>query len=138
MSHNEEKRNRHYNNDDSFTTVTETANTNTNTNIMSEEIDIDEWIAQRHQGKDVDADLEVDVDDDIEAFSDSPPTPASYSTTKKVESSAYAAPKYDDMPMTAGHHTADPFAPREGKTLVWRDVNMTLVRTILFTSRIFR
>jgi hypothetical protein len=24
----------------------------------------------------------------------------------------------------------DPFAPREGKTLVWKDVNMTLVRNV--------
>lgn len=31
-----------------------------------------------------------------------------------------------ELPITKGHHTADPFAPREGKTLVWRDVNMTL------------
>lgn len=28
------------------------------------------------------------------------------------------------------HHT-DPFAFREGKTLVWKNVNMTLVRPIL-------
>jgi hypothetical protein len=34
----------------------------------------------------------------------------------------------DDYPHTQGHHTANPFAPREGKTLLWRDVNMTLVR----------
>jgi hypothetical protein len=27
-------------------------------------------------------------------------------------------------------HT-DPFAQREGKTLVWRNVNMTLVRSVL-------
>ena len=44
------------------------------------------------------------------------------------ESKPYAA---GDLPHTQGHHTADPFAPREGKTLVWRDVNMTLVRCVL-------
>ena len=27
--------------------------------------------------------------------------------------------------------SADPFAPREGKTLTWRNVNMTLVRASL-------
>lgn len=27
------------------------------------------------------------------------------------------------------HHSTDPFAYREGKTLVWRNVNMTLVCT---------
>jgi hypothetical protein len=34
----------------------------------------------------------------------------------------------DEFPHTQRHHTANPFAPREGKTLLWRDVNMTLVR----------
>jgi len=33
------------------------------------------------------------------------------------------------LPTTKGHHTADPFAPRDGKTLVWKNVNMTLVST---------
>jgi hypothetical protein len=28
----------------------------------------------------------------------------------------------------------DPFAPREGKTLIWKDVNMTLVCAIFYTS----
>ena len=48
------------------------------------------------------------------------------------ESKPYAA---GDLPHTQGHHTADPFAPREGKTLVWRDVNMTLVRCVLVFVR---
>jgi hypothetical protein len=28
----------------------------------------------------------------------------------------------------------DPFAPREGKTLIWKDVNMTLVRAYTTSS----
>jgi hypothetical protein len=27
--------------------------------------------------------------------------------------------------------SADPFAPREGKTLTWKNINMTLVRTVV-------
>jgi hypothetical protein len=31
----------------------------------------------------------------------------------------------------------DPFAPREGKTLIWKDINMTLVCAVLFCSVIY-
>jgi hypothetical protein len=59
-----------------------------------------------------------------------------YKTSKSVPAATaqtaelYDSKTYDDkdFPHTQGHHTANPFAPREGKTLVWRDVNMTLVR----------
>ena len=36
----------------------------------------------------------------------------------------------DRMESTLDHHT-DPFAPREGKTLTWKNVNMTLVSVSL-------
>jgi hypothetical protein len=32
--------------------------------------------------------------------------------------------------------SADPFAPREGKTLTWKNINMTLVRTVVVQSLI--
>lgn len=28
----------------------------------------------------------------------------------------------------------DPFAPREGKTLIWKDINMTLVSDMCYTN----
>jgi len=42
-----------------------------------------------------------------------------------------------DMPKRPGHHSTDPFAPREGKTLVWKDVNMTLVSCVKSASAVF-
>lgn len=33
--------------------------------------------------------------------------------------------------------STDPFAPREGKALVWRNVSMTLVREMMIFSRFF-
>ncbi|CAB9512460.1 Putative white-brown complex homolog protein 30 [Seminavis robusta] len=85
---------------------------------------------------------EVDVDAlmeamEAEAVSKKAPEPAVSKSVRSEEvpvAKAQAVGLYDsakkshedDMPHTAGHHTADPFAPREGKTLVWRDVNMTL------------
>ena len=99
--------------------------------MMNEEIDVDELIAdqKRHREEAEARPGVVDVDD-LEAAS----------AVKVVSSSSSPAPSptlhtttydADELPVTKGHHTADPFAPREGKTLVWRDVNMTLVRNIV-------
>ena len=84
---------------------------------------------------------EIDVDDVIEQLRNGkvPETQAAtHSNTgvndmvkKYVDNDENPPPQHqwdDDMPMGPGHHSADPFAPREGKTLVWKDVNMTLVR----------
>jgi hypothetical protein len=37
-------------------------------------------------------------------------------------------PKVVQHQMSMPSQHTDPFAPREGKTLVWKDINMTLVR----------
>jgi hypothetical protein len=37
-------------------------------------------------------------------------------------------PKYVDKQSSTLDNHDDPFAPREGKTLLWKNVNMTLVR----------
>lgn len=39
-------------------------------------------------------------------------------------------PKAIDRTKSILNTHTDPFAPREGKALVWRNVNMTLVRTL--------
>lgn len=107
-----------------YSNTTETMTINETT--MAEEIDVDELIEQRSK-----ASLNVNPAD-LEAFAPAltPAKQVAPSAPKVEEPNYVTAFKYDDasMPMTAGHHTADPFAPREGKTLVWRDVNMTLVR----------
>ena len=89
---------------------------------LNEEIDVDELIERqknhREEAKNRPAPPKsVDVDD-LEA-------PVTRKVVEPVQHHTYDA---GELPMTKGHHTADPFAPREGKTLVWRDVNMTLVR----------
>ena len=43
-----------------------------------------------------------------------------------VEMDKEPASSYNRKVSTLDSH-ADPFAPRDGKTLVWKDVNMTLV-----------
>lgn len=87
----------------------------TNTESVSDEIDVDELIEQKHRPYDP----------------ENPPAPATSSyngVSKSVDVEKGGQKKWDDdMPMGPGHHSADPFAPREGKTLIWRDVNMTLV-----------
>ena len=98
----------------------EGSNTHTEsiTIMNDEEIDVDELIAKIAAG-----------DYDVEAMSRSPAPAPVVPTAPKQAEPVYSPHKHDDnLPVTAGHHTADPFAPREGKTLVWRNVNMTLVR----------
>lgn len=88
----------------------------TSTESIYDEIDVDELIEQKHR-----------------SFYDPEKAPApstsSYTAVSKsvdVEK-GYQKKLDDDMPIGPGHHSANPFAPREGKTLIWRDVNMTLV-----------
>ena len=86
---------------------------------------------------------EIDVDELIEKRKLNPNEPEITNTTTSVNSDVAPASNSkkvvdldrqptkdwdDDMPLGPGHHSADPFAPREGKTLVWKNVNMTLVR----------
>ena len=109
--------------------ITKLSGDKDSTETMSEptatdEIDVDQMIENRMRQRE-----RGDVEDPSPSPSPAPaPAPIKLYYPKAVEEPA--ASKYDDgdMPHTAGHHTADPFAPREGKTLVWRDVNMTLVR----------
>jgi len=87
---------------------------------------------------DVDALIEHRNDPDWAPAKKTPPAPAfaettqTYSNINNYTNGVSVPPpihtyEEGELPMTKGHHTADPFAPREGKTLVWRDVNMTLV-----------
>ena len=111
--------------DDTMTTV--------NSNIQ-DIIDVDELIESQRGERSRGA-----ATNDVE----SPPVPKQ-EEVKAVPPSWESVPKTPiheyaegDLPMTKGHHTADPFAPREGKTLVWRDVNMTLVCFVGFVLLAF-
>jgi hypothetical protein len=93
------------------------------------EVDVDALIEQRR----------LSLTQDVEAQNTAAPSPPPMAVHKEISQSQNSLPTataqviqsehvYDEeMPMTPGHHHADPFAPREGKTLLWKDVNMTLV-----------
>lgn len=90
------------------------------TSFVNEEIDVDELIEQQknHREEAENRPNPKVAEDDLEA-----------PVRKVIEPVHHHTYDAGELPTTKGHHTADPFAPREGKTLVWRDVNMTLVRS---------
>ena len=70
----------------------------------------------------VDVDLEMEKSEG--AVEEEPVVATIKTTTKNVPTTLTAA----DLPSI---HT-DPFAAREGKTLTWKNINMTLVRQIVY------
>jgi hypothetical protein len=64
-----------------------------------------------------------------------PTPPAMVTTTTTTKDPAKSPPQYRKSTMSALDTGDDPFAPREGKTLLWRNVNMILVRTYVVGTR---
>jgi hypothetical protein len=94
------------------------------------EIDVDQLIEERKNGT---------YKDPEDQLSPAPAPLLSNNGVNKIPGTEKQPEQHqwdNDLPVGPGHHSADPFAPREGKTLVWKDVNMTLV-CYLFISLVF-
>ena len=104
----------HDNEDVKMTTTTEIRNNNTDVAV----VDIENPSNNNDQRKDNGSMMDYKNYDDDEYYVD---------VVDVDDLSMADIEEWKSAPMTATHHSADPFARREGKTLLWKDVNMILV-----------